>query len=253
MAATDAILADALARDPAGPLVTFYDDSTGDRAELSATTLSTWVAKTANLLRDELDVEPGAAVAVRLPAHWQTAAVLLAGWSAGAVLASVAEGAQVVFCDAAGVPAARDAGRADVVALSLAPLGRPFARPPEGAIDYAAVVPGQGDHFVAVPPVADQAAALYGVPGVRTGAEVVADARHRADGWDLARGGRVLSGLPWTGYTDWRDGLLAPLAAGCSVVLCASPDPASLARRAELEHVTAAVGVAVDGVRGLPR
>ena len=47
-----ALLATARDRDPARPLVTHYDDSTGERVELSATTLDNWVAKTANLLQD---------------------------------------------------------------------------------------------------------------------------------------------------------------------------------------------------------
>lgn len=45
--------------DPAAPLVTFYDDATGERVELSARTFDNWVAKTANLLQDELNAGPG--------------------------------------------------------------------------------------------------------------------------------------------------------------------------------------------------
>ena len=39
--------------------------STGERTELSATTLANWVAKTANLLQEEFDVGPGSTVARR--------------------------------------------------------------------------------------------------------------------------------------------------------------------------------------------
>jgi uncharacterized protein (TIGR03089 family) len=46
---------------------------------LSTVTLANWAAKTANLLRDELGAGPGSRVAVLLPAHWQSAAVLLGG------------------------------------------------------------------------------------------------------------------------------------------------------------------------------
>ncbi len=76
------LLAAVLAADPSGPLVTQYDDATGERIELSATTLDNWVAKTANLLQDG-GVESGARAAVLLPPHWQTAAILLGCWSAG--------------------------------------------------------------------------------------------------------------------------------------------------------------------------
>jgi hypothetical protein len=47
-------------RDPVRPLVTHYDDATGERVELSATTLENWVSKTANLLQDELGRTAGA-------------------------------------------------------------------------------------------------------------------------------------------------------------------------------------------------
>src|SRR3954451_1817329 len=81
-----ALLASARDRDPSGPLLTHYDDASGERIELSATTLANWVAKSANLLQDEFDVGRGSRVAVALPVHWQTAAVLLAVWSCGATV-----------------------------------------------------------------------------------------------------------------------------------------------------------------------
>ena len=48
-----ALLDPLLAADPVGPRITFYDNATGERIELSAVTLANWAAKTANLLRDE--------------------------------------------------------------------------------------------------------------------------------------------------------------------------------------------------------
>ncbi|MEI8082681.1 MAG: TIGR03089 family protein, partial [Actinomycetes bacterium] len=53
----------------AAPFVTFYDVSTSERVELSGTTFENWVAKTANFLRDEFDIEPGSRVGGRLPVH----------------------------------------------------------------------------------------------------------------------------------------------------------------------------------------
>jgi acyl-CoA synthetase (AMP-forming)/AMP-acid ligase II len=44
--------------------VTFYDDRTDERVELSAWTFDNWVAKTANLLRDDLAVEPGSTLSL---------------------------------------------------------------------------------------------------------------------------------------------------------------------------------------------
>ncbi|KIF72629.1 acyl-CoA synthetase, partial [Streptomyces sp. AcH 505] len=77
------LLRSALATDPARPLVTFYDDATGERVELSAVTLANWVSKTANLLQGDLAAGPGDRLALLLPAHWQSAVWLLACSSVG--------------------------------------------------------------------------------------------------------------------------------------------------------------------------
>ena len=65
----------ALQRDGGRPRVTAYDDgpgpTQGERIELSGRVLGTWVAKAANLLTEELDVQPGDRVALDLPAHWR--------------------------------------------------------------------------------------------------------------------------------------------------------------------------------------
>src|SRR3712207_5978996 len=76
-------LLDALLVDPGRPRVTWYGPG-GERIELSGKVLGNWVAKTANLLVDELDVEPGGTVGVDLPTHWRAVVWLLAGWAAGA-------------------------------------------------------------------------------------------------------------------------------------------------------------------------
>ena len=109
----------------ARPLITFYDDATGERVELSGVTTANWAAKAANLLRDECDVEPGTTVAVLLPAHWQTAAVLLAAWWCGAEV--VADPPTPSGCSATRdrvdlALAAEPAG--GVVALSLDAFGK---------------------------------------------------------------------------------------------------------------------------------
>src|ERR1700733_9071359 len=90
-----------LRADPVGPRITYYDDGTGERIELSAVTLANWAAKTANLLRDELGAGPASRVAVLLPPHWQTAAVLFGVWWIGAevLLGSPLE-ADIALCTA---------------------------------------------------------------------------------------------------------------------------------------------------------
>ena len=202
----------------ARPLVTYYDDATGERIELSALTLDNWIAKTANLLTDECDVGPGTPLVLRLPTHWQTAVVLLASWACGAHVlgpdAATAD-AEVAFCDAASVAASADAGL--VVAFSLDAFGRGLVDLPAAAVDYATEVRVHGDRFVPPSPVGDDGPALDGAS-----AAAVRDlARARAAELGLSPGDRVLSTHDWspTASGGLLDGLLAPLAAGASVVV----------------------------------
>ncbi|MEV0926281.1 TIGR03089 family protein [Streptomyces spongiicola] len=236
------LLRSALAADPARPLVTFYDDATGERVELSVATFTNWVAKTANLLQDGLSAGPGDRLALLLPAHWQAAVWLLACSSVG------------VVADVGGDPAAADlvvsgpdtldtarACSGERIALALRPLGGRFPQAPEGFVDYAVEVPGQGDRFAPYVPVDADAAALTVAGAEFTGAQLVERARADAGELSLAPGSRLLSGR---GYATWEGlsaGLYAPLASGGSVVLCRNLDrlPAEdLAKRVESERVT---------------
>ncbi|MEW2134489.1 TIGR03089 family protein [Streptomyces sp. NPDC005435] len=249
MTATDRTPADllrsALAADAGRPLVTYYDDATGERVELSVATFANWVAKTANLLQGELNAGPGDRVALMLPAHWQTAVWLLACASVGAVadMDGNAAAADVVVSGPDSLEAAR-ACRGERVAMALRPLGGRFPQPPEGFLDYAAEVPGQGDRFAPFAPVDPDEPALI-VAGAEFGAaEVVERARAAAPALDLTGpGSRLLSGLPYDTWDGLSAGLYAPLAAGGSVVLCRNLDRLdadALAKRIEAERVTAA-------------
>ncbi|MFF0278636.1 TIGR03089 family protein [Streptomyces sp. NPDC004330] len=246
MNATDRTPADllrsALAADPARPLVTFYDDATGERVELSVATFANWVAKTANLLQGELSAAPGDRLALLLPAHWQTAVWLLACSSVGVVAEVGGDPADADLVVAG--PDALDAGRAcsgERIALSLAPLGRRFPAAPAGYADYAVEVPGQGDRFAPFVPV-DAAAPALVVDGLELGgAQLVERARADAEALGLTPGARLLSGLGYEGWKGLSTGLYAPLAAGGSVVLCRNLDRLAadaLAQRVESERVT---------------
>ncbi len=242
-AAPAGLLPAALAADPARPLLTFYDDATGERVELSVATLANWVAKTANLLQGDLCAQPGDRVALLLPAHWQSAAWLLACFGAGVVAAPGGDPAatDLVVSGPDTLEAAR-ACRGERVALSLRPMGARFPQPPPGFADYAVDVPGQGDRFTPFAPPAPGDPALALPDGrVLTGAEVVDRARADAAAWGLAAGSRLLSGQGYDGWAGLSAGLLAPLAAGASVVLCRHLDrlePDALERRRASERVT---------------
>lgn len=239
------LLRSALAADPGRPLVTFYDDATGERVELSVATFANWVAKTANLLQGDLAAGPGDRVALLLPAHWQTAVWLLACSSVGAVadVAGNPAAADVVVSGPDTLEAAR-ACSGERVALALRPLGGRFPQPPDGFLDYAVEVPGQGDRFAPFAPVDPEEPALIVAGAELTGAEVVERARADAPALDLTGpGSRLLSGLPYDTWEGLSAGLYAPLAVGGSVVLCrhlARLDEEALAKRMEAERVTAA-------------
>jgi hypothetical protein len=76
------LLAAAARRDSSRPLVTWYDDATGDRVELSVATVANWAAKTANYLVEE-DVER---VTLAPADHWLAVVVALGAWTAGVVV-----------------------------------------------------------------------------------------------------------------------------------------------------------------------
>ncbi|MEU5158955.1 TIGR03089 family protein [Streptomyces sp. NPDC020875] len=236
------LLRSALVADPGRPLITFYDDATGERVELSVATFANWVAKTSNLLQGDLAAEPGDRLALLLPAHWQSAVWLLAAASVGvtAEIGGDPADADLVVSGPDTLEEARACG-GERVALALRPLGGRFPQPPAGFADYAVEVPGQGDRFAPFAPVDPGAPALSVGGDVLTGAGLVERARADAARLGLAPGSRLLTGA---GYDSWEGlsaGLYAPLAAGASVVLCRRLGrlPAEqLARRIESERVT---------------
>jgi len=234
-----AVLAALLRSDPARPLVTFYDDASGERVELSVATYANWVAKTAALVQDELDVERGSLVLVDLPTHWLGAVWLGAAWSLGLVVtddSGRAAEADLVVCGPERVDVYGDqAGRVPVVALSLRPLGGPFTGAlPAGVVDYGAVVLGQPDVFVPYdPPAADDRAWRDG-EGATTQGELLTEAARSSV---VTRDGRLLTDVnPCT-----RRGLstlLGPVVLGGSAVWVRNPAEDSWAARADQERAT---------------
>jgi uncharacterized protein (TIGR03089 family) len=220
--------------DAARPLITYYDDATGERIELSAVTAANWAAKAANLLREECDVEPGTKIALLLPPHWQTAAVLLAVWWCGAEVVTDPATAECVICDADRLDLAlNDAPPGGVVALSLDAFGKGIPGLPDGVLDFATEVRLQPDEFVPWQPLPSGAPALDG----QSVSELLDAARSAAAAHRMANGSRVLSTLEWSGE-GLVTGLLAVLAAGASLVQVRNPDPAGLERKAQSERTT---------------
>ena len=225
-----------LRADPVGPRITYYDDGTGERIELSAVTLANWAAKTGNLLRDELGAGPQSRVAVLLPAHWQTAAVLFGVWWIGADVVFDATPADVALCTAARLDEAETvvgggSGLGEVAVLSLDPFGRPAPDLPIGVTDYATAVRVHGDQIV---PERRPGPALTGNRVEQVLAACEESARTRG----LKPTDRLLSTADWSGPDEVVDGLLSILALGASLVQVANADSQLLPRRVETEKVT---------------
>ncbi|WP_168702718.1 TIGR03089 family protein [Gordonia paraffinivorans] len=216
--------------DHSRPMLTFYDDATGERTELSAATLGNWAAKTGNYLLDEIGLATGDIVVVDLPEHWQTAGILLGAlWAGADVHCGGSDSdldAAVVFTSLARLDDHPDAD--EVVVASLDPFALPLRDLPPGVGDYGSAVRVHGDQFVSRSPAA---VALHGTPT----AEVIAAARAAAEADGISPGTRVASARPWHTADGVRDHLLAPLVAGGSLVHVAAGTPERLAAVAEVE------------------
>jgi len=235
-----------IAADAAGLLVTAYvDGAEPDRIDLTGTTWATWVAKTANLLVDDLGLDvtadPPPTVAVDLRPHWQGAVWAEAANRVGAVLAlgpaAVASGPEVAVVAPAGVADALAGSPGDLLVAPLRPMNAVHDGPlPSGVLDYSAEVAAHGDRFL---------------PAMRQyredDAAVLARAGALVDTAGLRQGARLLStgSLPGSPWVE----LLAVCSVGGSLVL--SPDARALpgdeaAQRWSVERVTAAVPADAD-------
>jgi uncharacterized protein (TIGR03089 family) len=210
LSVTEALFRPLLAGDRSRPLITHYDDAAGTRVELSVATMANWAAKTANWLTEEFDIEPGSKVAVRLPAHWQTAGILLGAWWAGAFVTTSTEQADIAFTT---VNEEAPGAHAHAV-VSLDPMGMGLRGPAPGdALDYISESRIFGDEYFPILEVSEKHQAIEQL----TVAEVVAAAKARATSE------RVLSTLDWTFPDGVISGLLAILAGGGSLVQVSNP------------------------------
>lgn len=224
-----------LAADPSRPFVTYYDEATGERAELSTKSLANWVAKTHHLLTDELGMGVGDTALLALPPHWISVPVLLGCLSAGLALTTGAGGDVGFFAPATIRPGDGLLDRY-VIAPESAAVGFRDAVP-GGATDYVAAVRPQADAWAGVhmPAGGDDPC----LPG-RSRAATLKHATARAAQLGLTERGRLLTTRDWETPDDWIDAVLAPLAVGGSTVLVRNcTDEGVLTRRAAQERTTA--------------
>ncbi|MDX6308946.1 MAG: hypothetical protein QOI06_1992 [Nocardioidaceae bacterium] len=214
-----AALAGARRTDPGRPLITMYDDETGERVELSLATFDNWVCKLANLFSAEWAIAPGELVYVDMPPHWQSVAAMVGAWTSGLTVSLVpSSDAAVSIVGPAATGGPQPAGH--VLACSLRPLGQGFAAAlPEGWLDFATEVPPQPDALL-IPHVVNEADDALVEPTARlTHADLVRRGRASATTIGLTRGGRLLTNLNPAVSSDIAVALLAPLVTNSSVVL----------------------------------
>ena len=231
------LLAAELRRDPGRPFLTWYDEATGERVELSVTTYANWVAKTASLLVEEHDLERGDVLRVDLPAHWLGPVFLGAAWLAGLVVALEGEEADAVVTGPQGLARWADrAGDVPVLACSLLPMGVRFAEPlPAEVHDVGLEVWSQPDAFIAHDPPTGDSPALVVEGGVTTQDELWSSV---TAGRDPSTGGDRLLTDANPASPPGVATLVEPLVTGGSLVLVSGAGAARLESVAETERVT---------------
>jgi uncharacterized protein (TIGR03089 family) len=237
-------LAAAATTGAAHPVLTYYDDATGERIELTADALAGWAGKAARLLREGCGLTTGDRAAVLLPPHWQTAAVLLGAWAANVSvsfrLAATAGLAPVGPNEDEPFDAVFVARHRIDVWLDLVPAARHRfvlhnrdRDVPDGYLDLFAELASYGGTLPAYATLrASDAASVDGTTYREWGG--VARSLAERHGWHA--GDRVL--VDAAAHEHAVFWLLAPFAAGASVVLCANLDRGRHSERIAAERVT---------------
>lgn len=254
-------LLDALAAQPT-PALIFYGGDAG-RIELSGRVLENWVAKTANLLVDDLGLMPGDRVLLDSTVHWRTAVVAAAVWRMGGVVvldsASWSEAGPgstptepvhlAVVQDtnpestapsaADTAPVVMDRWPVDDVMVLAYPglaLAMPEDRRPASAVDFCAEIRAHGDHWSGA-----------STPGPHDDALVVGDRRfthamlseaairHTAVLQDQAATGVHLATTSWTAQSLER--MIAAWISATAVVLI-DREPSEVPEILRAERVT---------------
>lgn len=209
------------------PFLTYYDDRSGERTELSYATFDNWVSKTANLLVEEVGAAPGSTLSVGVADHWVGAVFVAAAWKVGAVIHMGVDDE----CDVVAVAEGdRRSVRPDHTGLVVVGEGLGGRVVDDGpGLDYGGEVLAFGDDYDD-PGVTMESPAVATAGGVVTHGEVYA-----AVAGALPAGSRLLVARP---LDDDQPRLALAVSAGASLVWCPRSAAADLTRRAADERVT---------------
>lgn len=208
------MLAPLLRTDPASPRLTVYDESRGTRMEFSAQTLDNWANKVANLLVEEFEADAETRVGIDVGASWQSAVIALGAYNAGLSPLFDATGLAPTVIFTTPDAASRFPDVPDCVVVSDDPFGRGVVeaggRLPQGTVDFGPTVRFYGDQYFG--PSTDLS--RFALPDIEAERYLVP---------------------PWNSAAEFERRVLAPLAAGGSVVLVTGLHPAE-----RVEEVAAA-------------
>lgn len=162
------ILSTLRTRQATSPALIWYGPGS-ERIELSGKVLDNWVAKTSNLLVDELDAEPGIRLQLDLSPHWKTLVWALAAWQTGCtVLVGDASDGGAAAADVT-VTASQevlDTAEGTVVAVAPGALELRWSGGlPAAAVDYAAEVRSYADTYLAGEEAGESYTALHSSGG----------------------------------------------------------------------------------------
>ncbi|NJC21749.1 uncharacterized protein (TIGR03089 family) [Arthrobacter pigmenti] len=147
------------------PKLIWYGEA-NERIELSGRVLDNWVAKTSNLLVEELDAGDSTVVAMNLPPHWKSLVWALACWQVGARSAITEPSAEADIRLSMEADVARNDIADNGVLVFIAPGALDVRWPgelPAGSVDYAASVRSYGDVYLEEPALPDSVLATDGV------------------------------------------------------------------------------------------
>ena len=120
----------------------------GERIELSGRVFDNWVAKTANFLVDECELEPGSLLALPERLHWRSLVLAAAGLRVGATLTWEQQAGADVRA-AFDMSELEDAEEEYLLAVATEPLAPRFiGQLPSEVLDYAAEVRSHPDVYM---------------------------------------------------------------------------------------------------------